>query len=547
MNPGHHQQQLSPNADDESGRVMQRSSYPLQSGGDVGGAQQHGYPIQDINAMNQAQKSQMNPNQMNTMKWSGQYPQDSVGGNRASFYESSSHFNPYSANPHTTSGQPAMRSANASPPQEYIMTQQQKQQMLQRMQSGRIQQTQPTQSSLTDSSGRPMQIEGQSWNNMRFDAKLAGNQDGNSSGNNSASSGKMFMSNPQMRQQMEGMSPQTGPQAVVASSRQHGGEAWNFPSPWTQMGAPVSMTQHEMAKMAELNQQQQDIGQRQTTGFAGGDASGSNQEFQPPQLRMSNWQVSGRQSVSPTSIPRPNPSPPFSGWVRGASTSHPVEQLSADMMKRSQVPVEVAPQVHSSSYQTSATAQSPINPQSQPIQHMGPSRSPPLGQSFDAPSKTDATSQQNADGPQSPKSYPIGQLFVSAAKRLSPRENPLASLKNFTILYSSFWDWSIRAIDSVAFSLKEICFVVFVELWARLLAISLKKAAIFLKRFGDEHIINHHAEISEMKRVKSLPTLKDTPFVVRILKGERFCMKIDNITRKLLTARLTLENDSTLR
>eukprot|EP01053_Blabericola_migrator_P001365 Blabericola_migrator_1__1364@NODE_1354_length_4736_cov_127_577854_g909_i0_p1_GENE_NODE_1354_length_4736_cov_127_577854_g909_i0NODE_1354_length_4736_cov_127_577854_g909_i0_p1_ORF_typecomplete_len1035_score163_51WD40/PF00400_32/0_0019WD40/PF00400_32/1_2e04WD40/PF00400_32/5e07WD40/PF00400_32/0_053WD40/PF00400_32/11ANAPC4_WD40/PF12894_7/5_1e02ANAPC4_WD40/PF12894_7/16ANAPC4_WD40/PF12894_7/3_8e05ANAPC4_WD40/PF12894_7/0_00065ANAPC4_WD40/PF12894_7/0_0021TFIID_NTD2/PF04494_15/4_7e11eIF2A/PF08662_11/5_8e0 len=140
----------------------------------------------------------------------------------------------------------------------------------------------------------------------------------------------------------------------------------------------------------------------------------------------------------------------------------------------------------------------------------------------------------------------VNGQFLSAAKWLSAKENPLANYKNFVKLYSSFWQWSVRAVDFVRQTLREICFIIFVELWCRLLSLSLKKAAAFLKRFGEAHYIHHPREISEMRRVESFEVLCDVPFVSRILRGERFHLKADNLTKKLLTTRLTMDNDTVI-
>ncbi|EZG46957.1 WD40 associated region in TFIID subunit [Gregarina niphandrodes] len=142
---------------------------------------------------------------------------------------------------------------------------------------------------------------------------------------------------------------------------------------------------------------------------------------------------------------------------------------------------------------------------------------------------------------------PGGQnLFVSAARRLTARENPLASYSSFCFLYSSFFDWCCSTVPPMSCSLREIAFVVFVELWSRLLPVDQKKSESFLRKFADPHFIAHHSEISEMRRIKSLVNVRDTSFVSRILRGEKFNLHVDLLTRKLLTTRLTLENDTVI-
>eukprot|EP01055_Gregarina_sp_Pseudo9_P002268 Gregarina_sp_Pseudo_9__2267@NODE_259_length_3390_cov_4_560131_g242_i0_p1_GENE_NODE_259_length_3390_cov_4_560131_g242_i0NODE_259_length_3390_cov_4_560131_g242_i0_p1_ORF_typecomplete_len897_score154_61ANAPC4_WD40/PF12894_7/8_4e02ANAPC4_WD40/PF12894_7/0_00027ANAPC4_WD40/PF12894_7/3e05ANAPC4_WD40/PF12894_7/4_6e07ANAPC4_WD40/PF12894_7/4_2e06WD40/PF00400_32/0_0082WD40/PF00400_32/1_1e02WD40/PF00400_32/1_9e07WD40/PF00400_32/0_042WD40/PF00400_32/1_2e02TFIID_NTD2/PF04494_15/2_5e10TFIID_NTD2/PF04494_15/2e0 len=140
----------------------------------------------------------------------------------------------------------------------------------------------------------------------------------------------------------------------------------------------------------------------------------------------------------------------------------------------------------------------------------------------------------------------VNGQFLSAARRLPTKENPLANYRNFVRLYSSFWQWSMRAVDFVRQPLREISFIIFIELWCRLLSLSLKKAAAFLKKFGEAHYIHHPHEISEMRRVESFAVLRDVPFVSRILRGERFHLKADNLTKKLLTTRLTMDNDTVI-
>eukprot|EP01054_Gregarina_sp_Poly1_P000245 Gregarina_sp_Poly_1__244@NODE_1057_length_5213_cov_40_228333_g735_i0_p1_GENE_NODE_1057_length_5213_cov_40_228333_g735_i0NODE_1057_length_5213_cov_40_228333_g735_i0_p1_ORF_typecomplete_len1052_score190_28ANAPC4_WD40/PF12894_7/2_7e03ANAPC4_WD40/PF12894_7/37ANAPC4_WD40/PF12894_7/7_1e05ANAPC4_WD40/PF12894_7/2_6e07ANAPC4_WD40/PF12894_7/0_008WD40/PF00400_32/0_0027WD40/PF00400_32/4_6e02WD40/PF00400_32/8_9e06WD40/PF00400_32/0_02WD40/PF00400_32/9_8e02TFIID_NTD2/PF04494_15/2_7e11eIF2A/PF08662_11/5_1e03eIF len=140
----------------------------------------------------------------------------------------------------------------------------------------------------------------------------------------------------------------------------------------------------------------------------------------------------------------------------------------------------------------------------------------------------------------------VNGQFLSAARRLPIKENPLANYRNFVKLYSSFWQWSSHAVDSVRHTLREISFIIFIELWCRLLSLSLKKAAAFLKKFGEGHYVHHPQEISEMRRVESFAVLRDVPFVSRILRGERFHLKADNLTKKLLTTRLTMDNDTVI-
>ncbi|KAF8819737.1 transcription initiation factor TFIID subunit TAF5 [Cardiosporidium cionae] len=99
----------------------------------------------------------------------------------------------------------------------------------------------------------------------------------------------------------------------------------------------------------------------------------------------------------------------------------------------------------------------------------------------------------------SPKEMNEETLLEYLRVTLEPDDNPFPEIHNYINLYKRLYDWASNSLDSTRSELLDVCFAVFVEMYAKLLHHHAPSAAQFMTCFGLLHEGRYRHAIAALK------------------------------------------------